>query len=300
MRRQQLAQLRRLVWFAQDDLLDALGEAQRAQRAQHAAVLRGQDRPRLSGPGAGAAEGEGSGEQGLQRTASFLVLPLGGGRGGGSGAAAPGGGGGGGGASLQLHMCSAALLEELLDGARFSRAAYGYVVAAGHMSSITGALKMLATMPLFDPITGAAPREGTGPRARWVCTGAMPHRSRENGAANCWSGLKRTRRPLNALPALLSARAALQACRSRPTCRPCCRCRASPQRTSLKRSGPSPTSSPATTSPWTGARSASWSLSEAASRWARSCLCLGVGVGLPGAPSGELAAAHAAGSRLAA
>jgi hypothetical protein len=154
------------VWFAPDDLLDALSEAQRAQRAERAAARRAQDRPRLVGVAGVHGEEEGEEEEGedgarrrsLQRTASFLVLPLGSGR-----AAAPpscGGGGGAadggdaGGAALQLHMCSAALLQELADGARFSRAAYGYVVAAGHMSSVTGALKMLATMPLFDPITG--------------------------------------------------------------------------------------------------------------------------------------------------
>jgi hypothetical protein len=55
---------------------------------------------------------------------------------------------------LQLHVAAVQLLEDLLAGARYSHAAYGYVAAAGHMSSIGNALKLLATLPLFDPITG--------------------------------------------------------------------------------------------------------------------------------------------------
>jgi hypothetical protein len=55
---------------------------------------------------------------------------------------------------LQLHVAAVQMLEDLLAGARYSHAAYGYVAAAGHMSSIGNALKLLATLPLFDPITG--------------------------------------------------------------------------------------------------------------------------------------------------
>jgi hypothetical protein len=55
---------------------------------------------------------------------------------------------------LQLHVAAVQMLEDLLAGARYSHAAYGYVAAAGHMSSISNALKLLATLPLFDPITG--------------------------------------------------------------------------------------------------------------------------------------------------
>jgi len=58
------------------------------------------------------------------------------------------------GAGLQLHVGSLALLDELVAGARYSQAAYGYVAAAGHLHSISNAIKLLATLPLFDPITG--------------------------------------------------------------------------------------------------------------------------------------------------
>jgi hypothetical protein len=199
MRRQQLAQLRRLVWFARDGLLDALGEAQRDARDGARRRLELEDRPRLAEPQRpsprgqqrGEGEGQGEGQQQQRGDKAFLVLPLGGraAGGGSSGGAANGGSGSsptkgdgssgaaatngssgtsgsGSDAPLQLHMCSTALLDELLDGARFARAAYGYVVAAGHMSSFTGALKLLATMPLFDPIAGgraaAAAHAGAG------------------------------------------------------------------------------------------------------------------------------------------
>jgi hypothetical protein len=58
------------------------------------------------------------------------------------------------GAGLQLHVGTLALLDELVAGARYSQAAYGYVAAAGHLHSISNAIKLLATLPLFDPITG--------------------------------------------------------------------------------------------------------------------------------------------------
>jgi hypothetical protein len=192
MKRQQLAQLRRLVWFAKDGLLGALGEAAAARRSERRQRLQEEDRPRLVLQGAPQARGEAGAGSGTARVEgqqqghsgggdaagagrgacvsgpppAFLVLPLGG------PAAADGGGGGGGGscgapggggaeaeaeAALQLHMCSAELLDELVLGATFARAAYGYVVAAGHLSSMTGALKLLATLPLFDPISGAPP-----------------------------------------------------------------------------------------------------------------------------------------------
>lgn len=60
---------------------------------------------------------------------------------------------------LQLHVGAVSMLDDLLAGARYSHAAYGYVAAAGHMSSVSNALKLLATLPLFDPITGVHVRQ---------------------------------------------------------------------------------------------------------------------------------------------
>lgn len=190
MKRQQLAQLRRLVWFDTDELLDALRAAQQQQRLERRRLQLQEDRPKLHVPGGdgnrddqekGGEGGEGEGEegegaagpggrrlgpggeeqqgQGLKPSSAFLVLPLGGsgrgaGHGGGAGNGGEGGDDDGRDAALQLHMCSGTLLDELIAGAKFSRAAYGYVVAAGHLSSLTGALKMIASMPVFDPITG--------------------------------------------------------------------------------------------------------------------------------------------------
>jgi hypothetical protein len=45
---------------------------------------------------------------------------------------------------------------------RYARAAYGYPMAAGHMTNLSSALKLLATLPLFDPITGEEAAQGGG------------------------------------------------------------------------------------------------------------------------------------------
>lgn len=52
------------------------------------------------------------------------------------------------------------MLELLLAGAQYSQAAYGYVAAAGHLSNLGNAIKMLATLPHFNAITGEAARGG--------------------------------------------------------------------------------------------------------------------------------------------
>eukprot|EP00879_Flechtneria_rotunda_P006721 GHRR01007061.1.p1 GENE.GHRR01007061.1~~GHRR01007061.1.p1 ORF type:complete len:622 (+),score=264.83 GHRR01007061.1:212-2077(+) len=68
---------------------------------------------------------------------------------------------GGSGSGLQLHVADVTMLDRLLAGARYSHAAYGYVAAAGHMSSLSNAIKLLATLPLFDPITGVSLQANT-------------------------------------------------------------------------------------------------------------------------------------------
>lgn len=69
-------------------------------------------------------------------------------------AAAGGGGGGAGPAGVQLHVAQLSMLDDLLAGAQYSQAAYGYVAAAGHLSNLGNAIKMLATLPHFNAITG--------------------------------------------------------------------------------------------------------------------------------------------------
>jgi hypothetical protein len=51
---------------------------------------------------------------------------------------------------------SPSLLKDLLFAARMARAAYGYTMAAGHLASVTNAIKLIATLPVFDPISGEA------------------------------------------------------------------------------------------------------------------------------------------------
>jgi hypothetical protein len=69
-----------------------------------------------------------------------------------SGASAAGGGSGP--AGVQLHVAQLSMLDDLLAGAQYSQAAYGYVAAAGHLSNLGNAIKMLATLPHFNAITG--------------------------------------------------------------------------------------------------------------------------------------------------
>jgi hypothetical protein len=57
-------------------------------------------------------------------------------------------------AGVQLHVGQLSMLEDLLAGAQYSQAAYGYVAAAGHLSNLGNAIKMLATLPHFNAITG--------------------------------------------------------------------------------------------------------------------------------------------------
>lgn len=57
-------------------------------------------------------------------------------------------------AGVQLHVGPLTVLDDLLAGAQYSQAAYGYVAAAGHLSNLGNAIKMLATLPHFNAITG--------------------------------------------------------------------------------------------------------------------------------------------------
>lgn len=57
-------------------------------------------------------------------------------------------------AGLQLHVAALEMLDQLLAGAQYSQAAYGYVAAAGHLHSLTSAFKMFAALPHFNAITG--------------------------------------------------------------------------------------------------------------------------------------------------
>jgi len=57
-------------------------------------------------------------------------------------------------AGVELHVGHLAMLNDLLAGAQYSQAAYGYVAAAGHLSNLGNAIKMLATLPHFNAITG--------------------------------------------------------------------------------------------------------------------------------------------------
>jgi hypothetical protein len=170
LKRQQLGQLRHLVWFsAVQEVVSSMqpgglgcnvpgavlpaGPALAAQRGSSSAG----DVP---GAAAAAAASTGAAQHSLRgRPQHGLVLHLGSTttpgrdwRGSVTTAAAPATTPGG--AGLRLHVAPAAMLDELLAGARYAQAAYGYVAAAGHMSSVSSALKLLATLPLFDPITG--------------------------------------------------------------------------------------------------------------------------------------------------
>lgn len=57
-------------------------------------------------------------------------------------------------AGVQLHVGQLTMLDYLLAGAQYAQAAYGYVAAAGHLSNLGNAIKMLATLPHFNAITG--------------------------------------------------------------------------------------------------------------------------------------------------
>lgn len=68
-------------------------------------------------------------------------------------------------AGVQLHVGALSVLDDLLAGAQYSQAAYGYVAAAGHLSNLGNAIKMLATLPHFNAITGGSAAWGWG---RWL------------------------------------------------------------------------------------------------------------------------------------
>jgi hypothetical protein len=65
-------------------------------------------------------------------------------------------------AGVQLHVGALSVLDDLLAGAQYSQAAYGYVAAAGHLSNLGNAIKMLATLPHFNAITGELGRALNG------------------------------------------------------------------------------------------------------------------------------------------
>jgi hypothetical protein len=67
---------------------------------------------------------------------------------------------------VQLHVGELSLIDDLLAGAQYSQAAYGYVAAAGHLSNLGNAIKMLATLPHFNAITGEQSK--TGCRCCWL------------------------------------------------------------------------------------------------------------------------------------
>ncbi|GAX82802.1 hypothetical protein CEUSTIGMA_g10228.t1 [Chlamydomonas eustigma] len=48
------------------------------------------------------------------------------------------------------------MVSELVAATNYARAAYGYVLAAGHMSSISSLFKMVSSSAFFDPVTGAS------------------------------------------------------------------------------------------------------------------------------------------------
>jgi hypothetical protein len=143
MRRLQLAQLRRLVWFSDDgQLLSAMRPATSAE-AEAAGVLQG-GASRVALPGAPTLS---------------VVLELGRGQGAG-GAAAPSPSPSPSPSStaghLQLRVCPRAHLEELVAAARYSLAAYAYVASAGHLSSAGAALRLVASLPAFDAVDGVS------------------------------------------------------------------------------------------------------------------------------------------------
>lgn len=214
LRKQQLAQLRNLVWFAAaKEVTAALGVGSGGisgarpssftggagrrdiswEQQQLLRPDRGQKEHQLPGKATlccvlpiGGSAGSGGGRSDAAAGGKDGA-GSGGGSGGGSGEAGSGGDAGGA-AALQLHLVASDFLEEIRDSMCYSRAAYGYVVAAGHLRSVGDALKLIATMPMFDPIGGEgalAPSKVQSIKGGMACIVSMCAFCRRGGPSRC-------------------------------------------------------------------------------------------------------------------
>lgn len=61
-----------------------------------------------------------------------------------------------GGSPVHITTAPLDLLDLMISGAKYARASYGYVMAAGHLASITTVAKLFFNLPLFDPIKGVS------------------------------------------------------------------------------------------------------------------------------------------------